>query len=109
MATFDDFMKLDIRAGEVIKVEPFPETRKPAYKVWVDFGEEIGVKQSSAQITDLYTPEDLVGTQVMGVVNFPPRKIAGFPSEVLILGVYAPEGVVLVTPRQKVPKGVKMG
>lgn len=109
MATFDDFMKLDIRAGEVIKVEAFPEARKPAYKMWVDFGDEIGVKQSSAQIVDLYTPEDLVGTQVMGVVNFPPRKIAGFPSEVLILGVYCEEGVVLVTPRQKVPKGVRLG
>ena len=109
MATFDDFMKLDIRAGEVIRVEQFPEARNPAYKVWVDFGGEVGVKQSSAQITALYAPEDLVGTQVMGVVNFPPRKIAGFPSEVLILGVYTDEGVVLVTPRQKVPKGVKLG
>lgn len=109
MATFDDFMKLDIRAGEVIRVEQFPEARNPAYKVWVDFGGEVGVKQSSAQITALYAPEDLVGTQVMGVVNFPPRKIAGFPSEVLILGVYTDEGVVLVAPRQKVPKGVKLG
>ena len=109
MATFDDFMKLDIRAGEVIRVELFPEARNPAYKVWVDFGGEVGVKQSSAQITALYAPEDLVGTQVMGVVNFPPRKIAGFPSEVLILGVYTDEGVVLVAPRQKVPKGVKLG
>ena len=109
MATFDDFMKLDIRAGEVIKVEAFPEARKPAYKLWVDFGGEIGVKQSSAQIVDLYAPEDLLGTQVMGVVNFPPRKIAGFPSEVLVLGVYAEEGVVLVTPRQRVANGVKLG
>ncbi|MCC8194798.1 MAG: tRNA-binding protein [Deltaproteobacteria bacterium] len=109
MVTFDDFLKLDIRAGEVIKVEPFPEARKPAYKLWIDFGGALGVKQSSAQITDLYAPEDLSGTQVLGVVNFPPRKIAGFSSEVLVLGVYTEEGVVLVTPRQKVINGVKLG
>ena len=109
MATFDDFAQLDIRAGDVIKVEPFPEAKKPAYKLWIDFGEEVGVKQSSAQITDVYAPEDLLGTQVMGVVNFPPRRIAGFSSEVLVLGVFAEEGVVLVTPRHKVAKGVKLG
>lgn len=109
MATFDDFLKLDIRVGEVVRVESFPEAKKAAYKIWVDFGDTIGIKQSSAQITDLYTPEDLMGTQVLGVVNFPPRKIAGFSSEVLVLGVYTDEGVVLIAPRKKTPRGAKLG
>ncbi len=109
MATFDDFMKLDIRVGEVVRAEVFEKAKKPAYKLWVDFGEEIGTKQSSAQITQLYTPEELVGRQVLGVVNFPPRKVADFSSEVLVLGVYAEQGVVLIQPDQAVKKGDKLG
>lgn len=109
MATFEDFMKLDIRAGEVIRAEDFEKARKPAYKLWVDFGAEIGVKQSSAQITDCYKKEDLVGMQVLGVVNFPPRQIADFKSEVLVLGVYTDQGVVLIQPQQPVKKGDKLG
>lgn len=109
MATFEDFMKLDIRVGEIIKVEEFPKARKPAYKLWVDFGEEIGVKKSSAQITECYRIEELVGKQVMGVVNFPPRQVADFKSEVLVLGVYASQGVVLIQPEQPVQKGDKLG
>ena len=109
MATFDDFMKLDIRVGEIIKAEFFEKARKPAYKLWVDFGDEIGVKKSSAQITDCYKKEDLIGRQVLGVVNFPPKQIADFISEVLILGVYAEQGVVLIQPEQPVKKGDKLG
>ncbi|NLL18633.1 MAG: tRNA-binding protein [Clostridia bacterium] len=109
MATFEDFMKLDIRVGEIIKAEEFPKARKPAYKLWVDFGEEIGVKKSSAQITECYRIEELVGKQVMGVVNFPPRQVADFKSEVLVLGVYASQGVVLIQPEQPVQKGDKLG
>jgi tRNA-binding protein len=109
MAVFDDFAKLDIRAGEIIRAEAFPEAKKPAYRLWVDFGGGIGVKQSSAQITDCYTPRDLPGMQVLGVVNFPPRRIAGFSSEVLILGVYTREGVVLIVPERPVEKGGRLG
>ncbi|MEN6418164.1 MAG: tRNA-binding protein [Clostridiaceae bacterium] len=109
MATFDDFMKIDIRVGEIVRAEVFEKAKKPAYKLWVDFGEEIGTKQSSAQITQLYTPEELVGRQVLGVVNFPPRKVADFSSEVLVLGVYAEQGVVLIQPDQPVKKGDKLG
>lgn len=109
MAVFDDFLKLDIRAGEIVRAEAFPKAKKPAYKLWVDFGEEIGVLQSSAQITECYALEDLVGKQVMGVVNFPPRKVADFSSEALVLGVYAEQGVVLITPTEKVRNGVKLG
>ena len=81
MATFDDFQKIDMRVGEITRAEDFPKARKPAYKLWVDFGEEIGIKQSSAQITDCYKLDELVGKQVLGVVNFPPMKVAGFSSE----------------------------
>lgn len=109
MANFEDFEKLDIRVGEIIKSEIFAKARKPAYKLWVDFGDEIGVKCSSAQITECYDAEQLVGRQVLGVVNFPPRQIADFMSEVLVLGVYAEEGVVLIQPERKVSKGVKLG
>ncbi len=108
-ATIDDFDKLDIRVGTITKAETFPEARNPAYKLWVDFGEEIGVKQSSAQVTEVYKAEELPGQQVLGVVNFPARRIAGFPSEVLVLGVYTDEGVVLIAPKQEVKNGVKLG
>lgn len=109
MATFNDFMELDIRVGEIIQVETFEKAKKPAYQLWVDFGDEIGTKKSSAQITQCYTKEELMGKQVLGVVNFPPRKIADFTSEVLVLGVYAQQGVVLIQPEQLVKKGDKLG
>ena len=109
MATFDDFMKLDIRAGTITDAKVFEKARKPAYKLKVDFGEEIGVKNSSAQITDFYKPEDLIGRQVLAVVNFPPRQIADFMSEVLVLGTYSEGGVVLVTPDRTVKNGDKLG
>ncbi|MGG1684832.1 MULTISPECIES: tRNA-binding protein [Bacillales] len=109
MATFDDFMKLDIRVGEIIEVNDFKKARKPAYQLKVDLGEEIGIKKSSAQIKDLYNQNDLIGKQVMAVVNFPPRQIADYMSEVLVLGVYGDEGVVLIQPDQKVKKGDKLG
>ena len=109
MPTFDDFMQLDIRVGEVVAAEVFEKAKKPAYKLWVDFGDEIGTKRSSAQITALYAAESLVGRQVLGVVNFPPRQVADFISEVLVLGVYAEQGVVLIQPDQPVNKGVRLG
>lgn len=109
MATIEDWDKLDIRVGEVIAVQDFPEARKPAYKLRVDFGDEIGIKQSSAQLTALYKKEDLQGRQVIAVVNFPPLRIAGFKSEVLVLGVYAKEGVVLLQPDRPVQNGNKIG
>lgn len=109
MATFEDFLKLDIRVGEIIKVEDFKKARVPAYKLWVDFGDEIGIKQSSAQITECYKEEELMNKQVLGVTNFPPRQIADFMSEVLILGVYGSQGVVLIQPEHKVKKGDKLG
>ncbi|WP_120498829.1 tRNA-binding protein [Kiloniella sp. EL199] len=107
--TFDDFLKVDIRAGTVIDAQPYPEARRPAIKLWVDFGEEIGVRKSSAQITDHYTPEALVGRQVMAVVNFPPRQIGTFLSEILVLGALdEEEGIVLLAPDHKVPNGSRM-
>lgn len=109
MVTFDDFAKIDIRVGEVIKAELFEKARKPAYKIFVDFGEEIGIKKSSAQITDLYSVDDLIGKQVLAVVNFPPRQIADFMSEVLVLGTYSKDGVVLIQPERTVGKGDKLG
>ena len=109
MAVFDDFMKLDIRVGTITEARVFAKTRKPAYQLAVDFGEEIGVKRSSAQITDHYKPEELVGKQVLAVVNFPPRQIADFMSEVLVLGTYSEGGVVLITPDKPVKNGDKLG
>ncbi|NBR89636.1 MAG: tRNA-binding protein [Rhodobacteraceae bacterium] len=107
--SFDDFMKADVRKGTVVRAEPYPEARKPAIKMWVDFGEEIGVKQSSAQVTVHYTPETLVGKSVLGVVNFPPRQIGKFISEVLVLGVPDADGaVVLMTPDKDVPNGGRL-
>ena len=107
--SFDDFMKVDVRTGRVIKAEPFPEARKPAIKMWIDFGEEIGVRKTSAQITDHYTPEALIGRQVMAVVNFPPRQIGPFMSEVLVLGVPDEGGaIVLVGPDHEMPIGGRM-
>ena len=107
--TFDDFLKVDIRAGRVVRAEPYPEARKPAIKLWVDFGPEIGEKRSSAQITGHYEPLDLVGRTVLGVVNFPPRQIGKFMSEVLVLGVHDDDGnVVLVSPDHAVPAGGRL-
>lgn len=107
--TFDDFMKVDIRIGTVIAAEPFPEARKPAIKMRIDFGEAVGEKRSSAQITVHYTPEMLVGRKVMAVVNFPPRQIGKFMSEVLVLG-YADEAgaIVLAVPDKDVPNGARL-
>ena len=108
-ATIDDFDKLDIRVGTIVDAQPFPEARKPSIKVWVDFGGAIGVKQSSAQITVHYSPDRLIGRQVLGVVNFPPRRIAGFESQVLVLGIPDENGaVVLLKPDIKVPDGGRM-
>lgn len=109
LATFDDFQKIDMRVGEIIRAEEFPKARKPAFKLWVDFGEEIGIKQSSAQITDCYSLDELVGKQVVGVVNFPPMKVADFRSEVLVMGTYSEQGVVLIEPQQRVKKGDRIG
>ncbi|MCV2877693.1 tRNA-binding protein [Sedimentimonas flavescens] len=107
--SFDDFLKVDIRVGRIIEAQPFPKARKPAYKLVIDFGPEIGIKKSSAQITTHYTLEELVGRQVMAVVNFPPRQIGPFMSEVLTLGVPDETGeVVLIAPGQDVPLGGRL-
>jgi tRNA-binding protein len=106
---FDDFMKVDIRVGRVVRAEPFPEARKPALKLWIDFGPELGERRSSAQITEHYSPDRLVGRQVLAVVNFPPRQIGPFRSEVLTLGLADAAGaVVLVVPDRQVPLGARL-
>ncbi len=106
---WDDFDKVDIRVGEVIEVEPFPEARKPAMKLEIDFGSSIGTRRTSAQLTTHYESEDLIGRQVVAVVNFPPKRIAGFKSEVLVLGVPDEnEEVVLLSPDRNVPLGGRM-
>lgn len=108
-ANFDTFLALDIRAGTVTRAEPFPEARRPAIKLWVDFGPEIGVKKSSAQITERYSPEVLVGRQVMAVVNFAPRQIGPFMSQVLVLGFPDDDGaIVLAKPEAQVPDGARL-
>ncbi|MDD7971491.1 tRNA-binding protein [Roseinatronobacter alkalisoli] len=107
--SFDDFLKVDIRAGRISRAEPFAQARKPAIKLWIDFGPELGEKKSSAQITGLYTPETLIGRQVMAVVNFPPRQIGPFMSEVLVLGVSDAQGhISLLAPDHDVPEGARM-
>jgi tRNA-binding protein len=107
--SFDDFLKVDVRVGVVLRAEPYPEARKPAIKLWIDFGDEIGERQASAQITVHYTPEALIGKQVLAVVNFPPRQIGKFMSEVLVLGLPDEAGnIVLIGPDQPVPTGGRL-
>ena len=106
--TWDDFEKVEIRVGTIVKVEDFPQARAPAYKIWVDLG-ELGLKRSSAQITRLYKKDELVGKQVVCVTNFPPKQVANFVSEILITGFVLENGeVVLATPERKVPNGLKL-
>ncbi|PSL18196.1 tRNA-binding protein [Shimia abyssi] len=107
--SFDDFLKVDVRVGTVVRAEPYPEARKPAIKVWVDFGGDLGEKKTSAQITKHYTPAALIGRQVMAVVNFPPRQIGKFMSEVLLLGLPDVDGEIkLAVPDGDVPNGGRM-
>ncbi len=108
--TWNDFEKIELRAGTVVAAEPFPEAKRPAYRLRVDFGPDIGVLKSSAQITDLYRPEELVGRQVLAVVNFPPRQIGPMMSECLVTGCYREDGsVVLAVPDKPVPNGARLG
>ena len=110
LISWDDFEKVDIRVGTIIKAALFEKAKKPAYQLFIDFGEALGIKQSSAQITHLYTTDELTGQQVIAVVNFPPKQIANFKSECLVLGIYSDNGsVVLLQPQQKVSNGLKIG
>jgi tRNA-binding protein len=107
--SWNDFEAVELRVGTVLRVEDFPEARKPAYKVWADFGPEIGEKKASAQITGLYTPEDLVGRQIIGMVNFPPKQVGPFKSEFLLTGFADAEGaIVMAIPERAVPNGAKL-
>jgi len=109
MISWEDFEKIDMRVGTILAADDFPKARKPAYRLKIDFG-ELGIKQSSAQITDLYTKEELPGKQVIAVVNFPPKQIADFISECLVLGIYAEDNnVVLLQPERKVENGMRVG
>ena len=108
-ATYEEFARIDVRVGQVMQAEPLAGARKPAYRLRIDFGPSIGIKQSSAQVTELYNPADLIGRQVLAVVNFAPKRIAGFSSEVLVLGVPDEAGrVVLLQPQRAVPPGGRM-
>jgi tRNA-binding protein len=108
MITWDDFAKIDIRVGTIVEAKNFAEAQKPAYKLWIDFG-PLGIKKTSAQITDLYAPENLIGRQITAVVNFPPKQIGKFMSECLVLGVVGDDkGVVLLQPEQSVTNGLKI-
>lgn len=109
MAKFEDFINLDIRVGTIVQAEEFEKARRPAYKLLIDFGEEIGIKKSSAQITEVYRSEGLIGKQILAVVNFPPKQIADIISEVLVLGIYSERGVVLIVPDENVNNGDKLG
>ena len=107
--SFDDFIKVDIRCGTIVKCEDFPEARRPAYKLWIDFGAEIGVKKTSAQITHHYTPDTLTGTKVMAVVNFPPKQVGPFMSEVLTLGFADKDGhITLARPDESTENGARL-
>lgn len=106
--TWNEFEKVEIRVGTVLRVEDFPEARKPAYKIWVDFGPEIGEKKTSSQITDLYTKEELIGQQVLGVVNFEPKQVGPFMSEFLLTGFYTDQGIVISQPKTAVKNGSKL-
>ena len=109
MSDFETFMKLDIRVGTIIEVIDFEKAKRPAYKLKINFGDEIGIKKSSAQITRIYKKEDLIGKQILAVVNFPPKQVADFISEVLVLGTYSKDGVILITPDKKADNGDKLG
>ncbi len=109
MATIEDFEKLDIRVGTIIDAVTFKKAKKPAYKLEIDFGKEIGIKKASAQITNLYNIDELKGKQILAVVNFPPRQVADFMSEVLVLGTYSKDGVILITPDKLAENGDKLG
>ena len=108
--SWQDFEMVELRVGTLVRVEPFPEARKPAYKVWADFGPELGIRKSSAQITALYQPEQLVGRQIIAVVNFPTKQIGPFQSEFLLTGFYRPDGVVVMAITERaVENGAKLG
>ena len=109
MAIFDDFLKLDIRVGTIIEASNFENAKRPAYKLKIDFGDDLGIKKSSAQITDKYNLDELIGKKVLAVINFPPRQIADYMSEVLVLGTYSEGGVVLITPDKETKNGDKLG